>query len=117
MLSSKPAKYDVYLADLNPPNGTEPGKIRPVVVIQSDIFNQTGHPSTIICPLTSKIIPGTKILRIHLKKGDAGLSSDSDIIIDQIRAIDNRRLKKKIGILPEEFKQVLNTNIAIILDL
>ena len=62
-----PQKFHVYTADLNPRFGTEPGKIRPVVVIQTNLLNED-HPSTIICPITTKVHPEAKILRIHLKK-------------------------------------------------
>src|SRR5206468_867894 len=106
----------LYLADLNLRAGTEPGKVRPVLVLQSNLLNPT-HPSTIVCPLTTKVIAGTEILRVHLKKGQASLSRDSDVLIDQLRAIDNRRFVRTLGKLPDSlFKKVLE-NILIILDL
>ena len=60
-------QYDIWLADLNPLMGTEPGKIRPVVIIQTDLLNDT-HFSTIICPVTTNVNLDSEILRIHLKK-------------------------------------------------
>lgn len=75
-----PLKFHIYTADLNPSFGTEPGKIRPVLVVQTNLLNKN-HLSTIICPVTTKINPDAEILRIHLKKGEAGLERDSDIII------------------------------------
>lgn len=89
-------KWHVYLADLKPRRGTEPGKIRPVVVVQTDLINGV-HPSTVICPLTTKIQPKARFLRVHLALGEAGLKERSDIMVDQVRAIDNRRLLKKLG--------------------
>lgn len=89
----------LYLADLNPRFGTEPGKLRPVVVIQTNLLNEAGHPSTLICPLTTQVLPRLKWLRVHLRKGESGLQEDSDILVDQVRAIDNRRLRKKLGTL------------------
>lgn len=109
-------QYQVWIADLNPGKGTETGKIRPVVVIQTDLLNSI-HPSTIVCPITSNIQLESEILRVHLKKGMANLKEDCDILIDQIRAIDNKRLQKKIGILPDEMEFILKQNLAIILDL
>ena len=106
----------VYLADLNPRMGTEPGKVRPVAVLQSNLLNPT-HPSTVVCPLTTKIVAGVTILRVHLKKGQAGLSQDSDILIDQIRAIDNRRFVKSLGKVPSSIFEKVLENIFIILDL
>ena len=110
-------KFHLYLADLNPRQGTEPGKIRPVVVIQTDLLNEV-HPSTLICPLTTKISKEAKILRIHIHKGEtSGLSHDSDILVDQIRAIDNRRFKEPLGKLTQpQAKQLLDNLSKIILE-
>jgi mRNA interferase MazF len=107
-------KFHIYLADLNPRLGTEPGKVRPVVVVQTDMLNHT-HPSTVILPVTSNVIPGTSILRVHLPKEETNLDKDSDIIIDQIRAIDNRRFIKHIGELQEEQKRKILESLKIIL--
>lgn len=109
-------KWEVWLANLDPQIGSEPGKTRPVVVLQTDLLNET-HPSTIICPVTTKVEPESDILRVHLKKHEAGLKKDSDILVDQLRAIDNRRLMKKIGIISDHSKIQLIKNITIILDL
>ena len=81
-----------YLADLRPRRGTEPGKTRPVLVLQSDLLNQTGHPSTIVAPLTTNTVDDAEPLRVRVPSGTKGLRQTSDILIDQIRAIDNRRL-------------------------
>ncbi len=99
-------KFHVYLADLNPRMGTEPGKIRPVVVAQTDLLNGI-HPSTVICPLTTKVIKESQILRVHLARGAPGLREDSDILVDQIRAIDNRRFKKHLGQLTDPQREKL----------
>ena len=109
-------KWYVYLADLNPRFGTEAGKLRPVVVVQTNLLNDTAHPSTLICPFTTNVIPKSKWLRIHLKKGDAGLNEQSDILVDQIRAIDNRRFKKLLGTLPKENQLYLRESLKAILD-
>jgi mRNA interferase MazF len=106
-------KFHVYLADLNPRFGTEPGKIRPVVVIQTDLLNDE-HPSTIICPITTNVIKESSILRIHLSGNESGLKKDSDILVDQIRAIDNRRFLKEIGSLSQLHQGRLLENIKIV---
>ena len=103
-------KFHVYLADLNPRLGTEPGKIRPVVVVQTDLLNGT-HPSTIICPITSKVIKEAEILRVHLEKGMAGVREDSDILVEQIRAIDNRRFRRHLGSLTDRQREKLLENL------
>jgi len=71
-----------------------------VLVIQINLLNKIPHPSTIVCPLTINIEQEADILRVHLEKGIANLNERCGIMIDQIRAIDNTRLIKKIGNLP-----------------
>ncbi len=109
-------QYEIWIADLNPRFGTETGKTRPVAIIQTDLLN-TFHPSTIVCPLTTNVKPEAEILRIHLTKGSAKLKEDCDIMIDQIRAIDNKRLIKKIGELSDEQILLIKSNLSIVLDL
>lgn len=89
----------LYLADLNPRAGTEPGKVRPVVVIQSDLLNEAGHPSTWVLPCTTKLT-GENLLRVVLPRGIAGNREDCEVMIDQSRAIDNRRLVRALKPLP-----------------
>lgn len=108
-------QFELWIADLNPRMGTEAGKMRPVVVVQTNFLNKIGHPSTIICPLTTKVAPESNILRIHLKKGIANLNSNCDVMIDQIRAIDNQRLTKRIGRVPQEIGESILENLNIIL--
>lgn len=89
----------VYLADLSPRFGTEPGKLRPVVVVQSDLLNQTEHPSTWVLPCTTRRT-GDNLLRVILPAGAAGNREECEVMIDQSRAVDNRRLKQVLGPLP-----------------
>lgn len=110
-------RFEIWIADLNPQIGTEPGKTRPVLVVQTNLLNKVQHPSTIICPITTNIQKESEILRVHIKKGSANLNESCDIIIDQIRAIDNKRLIKKIGELPGNLSLLVRENLAIILDL
>jgi len=110
-------QFEIWIADLNPQIGTEPGKTRPVLVIQTNLLNKVPHPSTIICPITTNVKKGSDILRVHLKKGQVKMQQDSDIMIDQIRAIDNNRLIKKVGVLPKDIIELVKENINIILDL
>ena len=107
-------QFDIWLADLNPARGTEPGKTRPVVVVQTDLLNEM-HPSTIICPITSKVNNEILLLRVHLKKNQ--LDKPSDILVDQMRSIDNKRLVKRLGKLTKEQVQTLKENIRIVLDI
>ena len=109
-------QYDIWIADLNPRFGTETGKTRPVVIVQTDLLNKY-HPSTIICPITTNVNLDAEILRVHLSKGSAKLKEDCDIMIDQVRAIDNKRLLKKIGELNQEQINFIKSNLEIIFDL
>lgn len=109
-------QFEIWIADLNPRMGTEKGKTRPVLVIQTDLLNAE-HPSTIVCPITTNVQPESKILRVHLKKGMAKLKENCDVMIDQIRAIDNKRLIKKTGRIPEELEDSIKENLKIVLDL
>lgn len=114
-----------YLADLDPRRGTEPGKTRPVLVLQTDLLNQTDHFSTLVLPLTTRIIPDTTPLRVHIPAGTPGFSRASDILIDQLRAIDNQRLYhpttgkllKCIGPAPTEILAATNRCVRLVLDL
>jgi mRNA interferase MazF len=89
----------LYLADLSPRLGTEAGKTRPVLVIQSDLLNEAEHPSTWILPCTTRLV-GENLLRVPLPKGIAGNSRECEVMIDQSRAIDNRRFVAALKPLP-----------------
>jgi len=82
---------EVWLANLNPNKGKEPGKIRPVLLLQEQALLDAKHPTTIIIPLTTQLVDDAYPLRIRIRK-TAKLKQNSDLLIDQIRAIDNKRL-------------------------
>lgn len=84
---------EVWLANLNPRRGTEPGKTRPVLIVQAQTLIDAGHPSTLIIPLTTNLIEDAEPLRIRVH-AQSSLRRDSDLLIDQLRAIDNRVLVK-----------------------
>lgn len=89
----------LYWADLDPRFGSEPGKLRPVLIIQTDLLNHAGHPSTWVLPCTTRLT-GANLLRVELPAGIAGNRQACEIMIDQSRAIDNRRLKRALKPLP-----------------
>jgi mRNA interferase MazF len=89
----------LYLADLKPRIGTEPGKVRPVLVIQTDLLNDAGHPSTWVLPCTTRLT-GENLLRVALPRGIAGNREECEVMVDQSRAIDNRRLVRALKPLP-----------------
>lgn len=84
---------EIWLADLRPGRGTEPGKIRPVLVIQSQALLDAGHPSTLVAPLSTQLVRGVRTLRVRAV-AQGGLHEDSDVLIDQVLAIDNRRFSR-----------------------
>ncbi|MHB8578063.1 MAG: type II toxin-antitoxin system PemK/MazF family toxin [Dehalococcoidia bacterium] len=86
-----PNRGEIWLANLNPQHGTEPGKTRPVLVFQAQVLLDAGHPSTLVIPLTTHLVSDAEPLRVRVAAAER-LRHDSDLLIDQLRAIDNRRL-------------------------
>lgn len=82
---------EIWLANLNPGKGSELGKTRPVLIVQGQALLDAGHPSTLIVPLTTKLIEDAEPLRIRIV-AHGKLKHDSDLLIDQLGSIDNRRL-------------------------
>lgn len=112
----KVKQFELWIANLNPRIGTETGKVRPVVIIQTDLLNKS-HPSTVVCHITTNVQSESDILRVHLAKGTANVKEDCDIMIDQIRAVDNSRFMHRIGQLDEDTRRKIKDNIKIVLDL
>jgi mRNA interferase MazF len=86
-----PERGEVWLANLDPRRGTEPGKRRPVLIVQAQALIDAGHPSTLVVPLTTNLIDDAEPLRVRVS-AQSSLSQNSDLLVDQLRAIDNRRL-------------------------
>lgn len=107
-------QFELWLANLNPGKGTMMGKVRPVVIVQTDLLNGD-HSSTIVCPLTTNVNPALELLRVHV--GKKNLESESDIVLDQIQTLDNKRFIKKLGTISEHQKEQVRENLKILLDL
>lgn len=107
---------DVHVANLNPRRGTEPGKLRPVIVLQTGLLNDAEHPSTFVVPCTTRLV-GESLLRVALPKGIGGNVADCEAMIDQCRAIDNRRLTKRLGSLPKPILREVKEKLRLLLDL
>lgn len=111
-------QYDIWVADLNPSSGTEPGKIRPVIILQSDILNRAGHESIITCALSSQQRVGFSIIRLTVEPSlQNGLKKKSYILVDQIRTIDVSRLLERIGKLEAEISASLINSLKAVLTL
>ncbi len=106
----------LYVADLSPRFGTEPGKPRPVVVVQTDLLNEAGHPSTWVLPCTTRLT-GDSLVRVVLPPGIAGNVEACEVMIDQSRAIDNRRLRKALRPLPDALMQEVKAKLRLLAEL
>jgi len=91
---------DIYYADLSPVIGSEQGGIRPVLIVQNDIGNKYS-PTVIVAAITSRMGKTRLPTHIDIMAEEAGLMKDSVVLTEQIRTLDKRRLKEKIGHLDE----------------
>ena len=103
---------DIYYADLSPVVGSEQGGIRPVLVIQNDIGNKYS-PTVIAAAITSQINKAKMPTHIELAAKDYGLNKDSVILLEQIRTIDKRRLRGKIGRIDDGLMASVNNALSI----
>ncbi|WP_462227791.1 type II toxin-antitoxin system PemK/MazF family toxin [Mucilaginibacter sp.] len=93
-----PRQYEIWIAKLDLSIGSEPGKVRPVVILQSDLLNQSNHTSYIACAISSQYREGISLLRLAIEPtANNGLLKTSYILCDQIRSIDQSRLKGRVG--------------------
>ncbi len=108
---------EVWLADLNPRQGTEPGKTRPVVIVQAQALLEAEHPSTLVVPLTTQLVDDAEPLRVRIR-ASSRLKKDSDALVDQVRAVDNRRLVQgPLTRLPATQMDALDDALLEVLDL
>lgn len=107
----------LYIVDFNPRVRTKPGKLRPAVVLQSDLVNEAGYPSTIVIPTTTRLVDDSGILRLRIKKGQDGLAQDSDLLLGQLIAVANESFRREIGVLQETLMNELEQRVRILLSL
>ena len=105
---------EMYYADLSPVIGSEQGGLRPVLIVQNDVGNKHS-PTTIVAPITSRFTK--KPLPTHIPLSNCGLAKDSIALCEQLRTIDKRRLKEKLGSMDEKDKVALDRAIEISLGL
>ena len=103
---------DIYYADLSPVVGSEQGGIRPVLIIQNDVGNKYS-PTVIATAITSQINKSKMPTHIEIDANEYGLSKDSVVLAEQIRTIDKRRLKEKIGHLDDDLMSRVNEALEI----
>ena len=107
---------DIYYADLSPVVGSEQGGVRPVLIVQNNVGNKFS-PTVIAAAITSQINKAKMPTHIEIDADDYGLSNDSVILLEQVRTIDKRRLKERIGHLNDHLMNRVNEAIEISLGL
>ena len=103
---------DIYYADLSPVVGSEQGGLRPVLIIQNDVGNRYS-PTVIAAAITSRMGKTRMPTHIDIYADKVGLAKDSVILLEQIRTLDKRRLKEKMGHLDDEIMSEVNNAIAV----
>lgn len=103
---------ELYYADLSPVIGSEQGGVRPILIVQNDIGNKYS-PTVIAAAVTSKINKAKLPTHIELSGEDFGLIKDSVVLLEQIRTLDKRRIKERIGELSPPFMHKVDTALMI----
>jgi mRNA interferase MazF len=102
----------LYVIDFNPRIKTKPGKLRPALVIQSDLVNEAEYPSTIVVPTTTRLVENAGILRFRLKKNQGGIRRDSDLLLGQMIAVANESFRQEIGTLPDSLMDEVENRVS-----
>ena len=103
---------DIFYADLSPVVGSEQGGLRPVLIIQNDVGNKYS-PTVIAAAITSRMSKTRLPTHIDVYAEKVGLAKDSVILLEQIRTLDKRRLKEKMGHLDDNMMNEVNNAIAV----
>jgi mRNA interferase MazF len=115
-MTSSVKRGDIYYADLSPVVGSEQGGLRPVLIIQNDVGNRYS-PTVIAAAITSRTGKTKLPTHIDVYAERAGLARDSIVLLEQLRTLDKRRLKEKLGHLDEQMMQEIDNAIAVSLGL
>ena len=107
----------LYLVDFNPRIKTKPGKLRPAIVLQSNLVSEAGYPSTVVIPTTTQLVENAGFLRLRLKRGVGAIERDSDVLIGQLTAVANESFQREIGALPTLLMRELERRVRILLEL
>ena len=116
MASLNVKRGDIFYADLSPVVGSEQGGIRPVIIIQNEIGNRYS-PTVIVAAITSQINKAKLPTHVEISSEEYGLNRDSVVLLEQIRTLDKKRLKEKIGHMTEEDMKKVNKSLLISLNL
>ena len=116
MASLNVKRGDIFYADLSPVVGSEQGGIRPVIIIQNDIGNRYS-PTVIVAAITSQINKAKLPTHVEISSEEYVLNRDSVVLLEQIRTLDKKRLKEKIGHMTEDDMKKVNKSLLISLNL
>ena len=103
---------DIYYADLSPVVGSEQGGVRPVLIVQNDVGNRFS-PTVIAAAITSQTDKTQLPTHIRLQSGDCGLARDSVVLLEQVRTIDKRRLRERMGRVDEPHMDEIDRALSI----
>lgn len=103
---------DIFYADLSPVVGSEQGGIRPVIIIQNDIGNKYS-PTVIVAAITSQINKAKLPTHVEISSEEYGLNKDSVVLLEQVRTLDKRRLKEKIGHMLERDTKKVDSSLKV----
>lgn len=113
-----PQRWHLHVVALDPRVGTKPGKQRPCLAIQPTEFAEAGLPSTVVLPLTTRIVRDDAFpLRVRIPAGVCGLTRDSDVLVDQMLAWDNALFRRDLGPVPEAIRDEVRRAVLEFLDL
>ncbi len=114
MVNNEIKRGELYYADLSPVVGSEQGGVRPVLIVQNDVGNKFS-PTVIAAAITSQINKAKIPTHIEVKASEVGLPKDSVVLLEQLRTLDKRRLKEKIGAL--DIKKMKMVDSALLISL
>lgn len=103
---------DIYYADLSPVVGSEQGGLRPVLIVQNDVGNRHS-PTVIAAAITSRCDKAKLPTHIELGGGTCGLAKDSVVLLEQIRTLDKKRLREKMGSLDKDSMTNVNSALSV----
>ena len=103
---------DIFYADLSPVIGSEQGGVRPVLIVQNDVGNKYS-PTVIVAAITSQINKAKLPTHLEISATEYGLSKDSVVLLEQVRTIDKKRLREKLGHLDEEMMHRVDEALSI----
>lgn len=103
---------EIYYADLSPVVGSEQGGVRPVLIVQNDVGNKHS-PTVIAAAITSQKEKNKLPTHIELNAADCGLSKDSVVLLEQVRTLDKRRLKERMGELDSSAMSQVNNALSV----